>query len=481
MKIKVWTLLSENSSQNATSGETILAEANNFCLMPLVLELAARISEIYSAHHTRPAMETADVSLRKDITNVSVDDVYQIAQLIGSEVERLIDCHGKDSVERLVPMVVRALELLEGFAARRWVTTEQQEFIRAYRSLRRREGARRDEEKERLRDDVSELEQKLVTWQKKALALQTEVSQLKEENQQLLNQLTKSQSQGDSVIRKEREVMLKLKEIVDRQRDELRANMHEISCKNTDLEALQEQLDRFMKMNGDLRQKLSITQAQLVSALAKKTDLESSLQEKEKELYKVIASLMEFKAMQCDADPAPVKEKEKAPENNLKNKLVIDLNDPNQPCFTKQEVQQLIEERNELKTNLFLVEEEMAYYQREILNDERCSNFFLSAIQEAMKKQKKKIKAKMLGIPVDTSSSEDEERGSQEEIETDAVDSKPPESRIKNVFKRWYRSNSIKMSSTKTFPSTWELIDSEEVSDVKSTLEPQNEVTSADP
>ncbi|XP_043910291.1 rab-interacting lysosomal protein [Protopterus annectens] len=452
--------------------------------MPLVFKLTASITEIYSAHqsrNTQRAMEETDISLRKDITNLSVDDVYQIAQLIGSEVERLIYRHGKESVENLVPMVVRALELLEGFAARRRVTLEEQEFIRAYRSLRRKEGARRDEEKERLRDDKSELEQKLLMWEKKAKDLQTEVSWLKEENQHLLNQLTESQSQGDNVIRKEREVMLKLKEIVDRQRDELRANMHEISCKNKDLEALQEQLDRFMKMNSDLRQKLSISQAQLMSALAKKTDLESSLQEKEKELYKVIASLMEFKGMQRDADPAPVKERQKAPEADLKNKLVIDLNDPDQPCFTKQEVQQLIEERNELKTNLFLLEEEMAYYQREILNEETYSNFFLSAIQEAMKKQKKKIKAKMLGIPQDTSSSEDEDKSFQEETETDSVDSKPPESQIKNVFKRWYRSNSNKMPSTKSFPSTWELIESEEASDIRSTLEPQNEAASADP
>lgn len=44
--------------------------------------------------------------------------------------------------------------------------------------------------------------------------------------------------------------------------------------------------------------------------------------------------------------------------------MIIDLKDPNRPCFTKQEVRDMLFERNELKANLFLVKEELAYYQR---------------------------------------------------------------------------------------------------------------------
>lgn len=43
---------------------------------------------------------------------------------------------------------------------------------------------------------------------------------------------------SDSTARKEREVMLRLKEVVDRQRDELRAQAHEIVCKSRDTEAV---------------------------------------------------------------------------------------------------------------------------------------------------------------------------------------------------------------------------------------------------
>lgn len=45
-------------------------------------------------------------------------------------------------------------------------------------------------------------------------------------------------------------------------------------------------------------------------------------------------------------------------------KSAVTKKDPDQPCFTKKEVRDIIFERNELKTNLFLVQEELNYYQR---------------------------------------------------------------------------------------------------------------------
>ncbi|CAG14204.1 unnamed protein product, partial [Tetraodon nigroviridis] len=60
----------------------------------------------------------------------------------------------------------------------------------------------------------------------------------------------------------EREVMLKLKEVVDRQRDELRAKVQQLTTVSKEVEALQEQLERFMKMNTELRHKQDVLQAQ---------------------------------------------------------------------------------------------------------------------------------------------------------------------------------------------------------------------------
>lgn len=49
---------------------------------------------------------------------LTVDDVYEIAKAIGTDVEKLIDACGKESVAGLVTKTVKVLELLESFASR---------------------------------------------------------------------------------------------------------------------------------------------------------------------------------------------------------------------------------------------------------------------------------------------------------------------------------------------------------------------------
>ncbi|KAL0173868.1 hypothetical protein M9458_029836, partial [Cirrhinus mrigala] len=126
---------------------------------------------------------------------------------------------------------------------------------------------------------------------------------------------------------------------------------------------------------------------------------------------------------------------------DLTDKMIIDLKDPNRPCFSKQEVRDILFEKNELKANLFLLKEELAYYQREILNDERCPGFLLDAVRTAIKKQRTVIKSKMLGIPVSECSTDETdgplfERSGNEDNDTDSTDNtenRPQGSRIRNL------------------------------------------------
>uniref|UniRef100_A0A8C4UND5 RILP-like protein 2 n=1 Tax=Falco tinnunculus TaxID=100819 RepID=A0A8C4UND5_FALTI len=46
------------------------------------------------------------------------------------------------------------------------------------------------------------------------------------------------------------------------------------------------------------------------------------------------------------------------------DKMVIDLTDPNRPRFTLQELQDVLQERNQLKAQLFVVQEELQCYKR---------------------------------------------------------------------------------------------------------------------
>ncbi|XP_078536291.1 rab-interacting lysosomal protein [Lissotriton helveticus] len=374
---------------------------------------------------------------------LSRPDVLCMAGLLGASLRALHEAHGPDSVAALVPQVVRVLELLEAFAERGEEQSRGRQALRALRTLRA------DEER------AEELEQKLFDAQSKEHLLQSEVAHLKEENQKLLVQLAENQSQDDSAA-KEHELMLKLKDVVDRQRDEMRAQSHEIQQKNSDTEALQEQLDRFMRMNEDLRRKLSVVQAQLKSTLERKLELETLLQTQQGQQDRRPRSLAMLETSVSDSTTSgPAESKDEPSARDSKN-------DSSKPCFTKKEVQQILQERNELKTNLFLIQEELSYYQRELLSDERIPGLLLDGMKSAIKRQRKKIKAKMLGITESSESSEEEDGAWPQSPGSDCVDARLPESKIWRLFGQWYRRSS-KEDTSMPASSVWEFIDAQEV------------------
>ncbi|KAF1453644.1 Rab-interacting lysosomal protein, partial [Pygoscelis papua] len=306
-------------------------------------------------------------------------------------------------------------------------------------------------------------EQRLWEAERRERALHSRLARLEEQNRQLLGQLAESQSQEDSTARKEREVMLRLKEVVDKQRDELRAQAHEIICKSRDTEALQEQLHRFMAMNEDLRHKVAVVQAQLKSALEKKSDLEATMLQTQREMSRRSRTASEIQ------QPKPSLEGARSPVEEPQHQDADAGRSPAHCCFSKEELQQILQERNELKTNLFLVQEELAYYQRELLNEERVPSFFLDAMKSTIKRQRKKIRAKMLGT-VEESASSDEDEGSWLPARgADCVDAQPPESKVRSFFGLWYQGSS-KDPPASSCSGAWEIIDS-----LDTQLEPEGE------
>ncbi|XP_074888755.1 rab-interacting lysosomal protein isoform X2 [Buteo buteo] len=357
--------------------------------------------------------------------------VYRMAGALGAELRRLSGRFGPEAVAGLVPPVVRLLELLEALVAP--VGTEGEAPAQP--------GGRQDAENP---------EQRLWEAEHRERALRSHLARLEEQNRQLLGQLAESQSQEDSTARKEREVMLRLKEVVDKQRDELRAQAHEIVCKSRDTEALQEQLHRFMAMNEDLRHKVAVVQAQLKSALEKKSDLEAAMLQTQRETSRRSrTSETQRPKPGLEGAPSPAEE----PQHQDAGRS------PAHCCFSKEELQQILQERNELKTNLFLVQEELAYYQRELLNEERVPSFFLDAMKSTIKRQRKKIRAKMLGTTEESASSDEDEGSWLPGHGTDCVDAQPPDSKIRSFFGLWYQGSS-KDPSTSSCSGAWEIIDS---------------------
>ncbi|GAA6225013.1 RILP-like protein 1 [Lates japonicus] len=409
-----------------------------------------------------PDAKNTEGCFARTCSALTVDDVYEIAKLIGAEVEKLIDGYGKESVVGLVPKIVKVLELLESFASRNHAhKLKEEELLKTFETLQlqqqKKQRSVKESEEGSDKNEIRELQQKEQQWRRTCEELQVQVQQLQEDREELQSRLKGSHAQEDRVQRQEREVMLKLKQVVDKQRDELRAKVQEISTISKEVEALQEQLDRFMKMNAELRHKQNVLQAQLKSTVERKADMEADLKEKSKEIENLQAQLDRTNSNSPSSPSITAHKSTKKP--------TADQKDPDQPCFTKKEVRDILFERNELKTNLFLVQEELSYYQREILNEERCPGFLLEAVRSAIKKKRKLIKAKMLGIPVnECSSSDEEERSSlfgQTEVDGATADEtdKPAESRIRNLFGFLTRSGSGRSPThMSNSASSWEII-----------------------
>lgn len=99
-----------------------------------------------------PDAASTESCLGKPCSALTVDDVYEIAKLIGAEVEKLIDGYGKESVVGLVPKIVKVLELLENYASRSLAhKLKEEELLKTFETIqlqqhKKQRGGREGEE-----------------------------------------------------------------------------------------------------------------------------------------------------------------------------------------------------------------------------------------------------------------------------------------------------------------------------------------------
>lgn len=314
--------------------------------------------------------------------------VYHLAGALGTELKELARRFGPEAAAGLVPLVVRALELLEKAAV----------------------GPAPD------------------SLQVSAQQAELELQRLRAENENLRRELRCGPQE-------ERTLLRQLKEVTDRQRDELRAHNRDLLQRSQETEALQEQLQRLLLVNAELRHKLAAVQTQLRAARDRESKWELG--------HEGAMELAQERARNQAEGPGC--EQRQEPERATTGAGVPRTPEDPRPSdvgqcgFSREELQQILQERNELKANVFLLKEELAYFQRELLADHRVPGLLLEAMKVAVRKQRKKIKAKMLGTPEEAESSDDED-GSWLLLSSDKGDyPTPPESRIQSFFGLCYR------------------------------------------
>ncbi|KAL0979384.1 hypothetical protein UPYG_G00184370 [Umbra pygmaea] len=232
-------------------------------------------------------MEDFRIALDKNAEELTVMDVYDIAAVVGQEFERIIDQFGCDALLRLVPKVVRVLEILEVLVTCN-INSETEELRCQLDMLRMERNDRLEKEKMHERD----LELAEDVWRREVQDLLSQITQLQVENKSLLKSLSLKNSplteeelqQQEGMAERERQMMKKLKEVVNKQRDEVRDKDYELNLKNEDLKALQLQHHHVKKINLDLQHRITIMETQGKAAMQQKAELETMSQVHQQEL-----------------------------------------------------------------------------------------------------------------------------------------------------------------------------------------------------
>ncbi|XP_068560222.1 RILP-like protein 1 [Cebidichthys violaceus] len=402
-------------------------------------------------------METCVMSaLDRPAAELTVMDVYDIAAVLGREFERIIDRFGCESLVEVVPKVVRVLELLEALVSSGAAEKEAEELRRELERLRQERSDRSGQEKKHQK----ELELVEDVWRGEVQDLLTQITQLHAENKRLLVSLSLKEipvtqedlQKQEGMSEKERQVMKKLKDLVDKQRDEIRAKDHELTLKNEDVEALQMQQHRLIRINQDLRHRIGVMEAQGKALIQQRAELEVAAQARQQELVALQLEVTRLRKellgwelekevtdieetsftrsgmspptspqmmssrsnsikpnsvwVECGGDPGflancfesdnspSVHPKSSKRENNEEEgdkdedtttsllKVSDDTEpetetetdsleqDSDKPRFTLQELRDVLQEKNELKAQVFMLQEELVHYKSEEFEDD---------------------------------------------------------------------------------------------------------------
>ncbi|KAG5281261.1 hypothetical protein AALO_G00069190 [Alosa alosa] len=232
-------------------------------------------------------MDNCGKALEKNPADLTVMDVYDIAAVMGQEFERIIDQYGCESLTRIMPKVVRVLEILEVLVGRNNISAETEELRLELDRLR----LERRDRLEREKRHQKELELVEDVWRGESQELLSQIAELQSQNKGLMSSLAlrdnlsdQEKLQQDGMSEKEKQVVRKLKEVVDQQKCEIQNKDHELMLKSEDLEALQMQQHRLMRMNQELRQRVGLVEAQGKAMIQQRSQLEAEAHAQQQEL-----------------------------------------------------------------------------------------------------------------------------------------------------------------------------------------------------
>lgn len=285
--------------------------------------------------------------------DVTVVDVYDIASDIGKECEKIIDRYGADAVTSLMPKVINALELLENLATRNERENTVLNELQLKISQLENDKLEKAEYRQKFERELEVIEEQ---WRSETKELVSMVTKLQEENRKLVKDQNPNQQSPSTPpdLIQDAEMLQRLKDNLEKQRDEIREKEKLLQEKCLDVDNLKSQIDRLTTTSRELRRKHKSMQNQVRTLCDERADFLVQLQDQQRDINALrqrlgLAQKENEDLVKCDL-PFPA------------NKAIYDLDDPNRPRFTTQELKDILHERNELKARVSDLEDELETY-----------------------------------------------------------------------------------------------------------------------
>uniref|UniRef100_A0A6P7F6H7 RILP-like protein homolog isoform X2 n=1 Tax=Diabrotica virgifera virgifera TaxID=50390 RepID=A0A6P7F6H7_DIAVI len=280
---------------------------------------------------------------------VTVVDVYDIASDIGKECEKIIDQHGADAMTALMPKVINALELLENLATRNERENMLLHELQAKISQLENDKLEKAEYRKKFEKELEIIEEQ---WRSETKELVSMVSKLQEENRRLVKEQSPNHTPANLTPTTENDILQRLKDSVEKQRDEIRFKEKLLQEKNLDVDNLKTQVEKLTSSSKELRRKHKSMQNQVRTLCDERADFLVQLQDQQRDISALRQRLGLAQKENEDLSDVPIPS----------NMAMFDLDDPNRPRFTTQELKDILHERNELKAKVSDLEDELETY-----------------------------------------------------------------------------------------------------------------------
>ncbi|XP_070493024.1 RILP-like protein homolog isoform X1 [Chironomus tepperi] len=282
--------------------------------------------------------------------NLSINDINELASEIGKECERLIATYGIDDINEIVSKCIIALQMLEKMSKEN--ETANQEIYELHEKICALEKGTLEkvESQKAYEKEVESIEE---IWNSEVEELRVRVKRLQEDNRKLLEiqgrSLERSLSKMSetsidnitgSLYAEEYKMNIKLKEQVKKLEIEVKLKQNEIDAKDLEIRDLAEEIDELRTSQKQMRRQSRSMESQVKTLYEEREEILAEMHDQHK-TFLILRDHLGMASLEND-DLAFRK-----------------FNDTEQPRFSLNDVNSMIQERTQLMEKIDELEKEL--------------------------------------------------------------------------------------------------------------------------